>query len=209
MKIILRNSLMVITTILLTGSMAYAMQPPANTYVKAEAKTNLKAPEQKTSSESPKIASASPPVVKATIAPPVVVQAPVAPPVKPLDNEHITWNFFIADGYTKEQTAGIMGNLKQEHNFLTSNTLEGLGIAQWMGNRRINLESRTNYLDITVQLKFLLDELNTGYHVTNVLLKESTNVSDATMIFEHGYEGCGNCREMQRILYARSILDTY
>src|SRR3990167_9928557 len=40
-------------------------------------------------------------------------------PEPPQNNEDVVWNFLIAQGFTKVQTAGIMGNLKQEHQFRT------------------------------------------------------------------------------------------
>lgn len=113
-------------------------------------------------------------------------------------NEQITWDFLISKGYTRNQTAGILGNLRQEHNFNTSDVAGGLGIAQWIGNRRENLMARGNYTDIHVQLQFLYDELQ-AHTIPD-------NLSGATLTFQNQFERCGDCRQDQRLNYAQDIL---
>lgn len=144
-------------------------------------------------------------VVPQTVEPePVVTE--VAPPAPAVivpagDNETIVWNRLIAEGFSREQTAGIMGNLKQEHNFQTS----GDGLAQWIGGRRANLYARANPTDIHVQLDFLMEELNSGYVYAKQRILQSDLVG-ATLVFQNEYERCGDCRQQQRINYAYEIL---
>ena len=128
-----------------------------------------------------------------------------------LDNETIAWNFFISNGFTREQTAGILGNFQQEHNFNTSDVPGGLGIAQWLGNRRANLMARENYLDINVQLQFVLDELNTGESASKTALLSTSSVEAATERFMTKYERCNPyyCHLNQRINYAYAILERH
>lgn len=122
-----------------------------------------------------------------------------------LDNETITWNKLISEGYTREQTAGIMGNLQQEHGFKTSDVAGGLGIAQWINGRSDNLRARGDYLNIHVQLQYLIDELNTGYTDARDTIKAS-GLEGATIAFQNKFERCGVCREGTRIQYAYNIL---
>lgn len=122
------------------------------------------------------------------------------------DNETIAWNFLISQGYTRNQTAGIMGNLQQEHGFKTSDVPGGLGIAQWMGGRRANLMARPNYLDINVQLQFLVEELNGGESRAKAAIVATDSLESATMAFSSLFERCGVCRNEQRIQYAYQIL---
>lgn len=125
------------------------------------------------------------------------------------ENESIIWDYLLAQGFSKVQTAGIMGNLQQEHHFDTSDTSGGLGIAQWTGGRRTNLISRGDYLNIHVQLQYLMDELNGGYaYVKNAILN-ATTIEDATIIFQNKFERCGVCREDQRINYAYEIYERH
>ena len=130
-------------------------------------------------------------------------------PVSAGNNEAITWNFLIGQGFTRNQTAGIMGNLQQEHNFKTDDVPGGLGIAQWMGGRRANLIAQGNYLDINVQLNFMMSELNGPEAAAGRAIRAAQSVEGATVAFQNLFERCGMCHESQRINYAYSILSRY
>ena len=139
-------------------------------------------------------------------------EAPVAPaptpaqPQAPLDNESTIWNYLVGKGYSRNQTAGIMGNLMQEHHFKTSDVAGGLGIAQWMGGRRDNLIAKGNYLDLNVQLDFLMEELNGGYADANRQIRAVDSVENAVIVFQNQFERCGVCMEGTRMSYAYQIL---
>ena len=127
----------------------------------------------------------------------------------PSENEKITWDYLREHGFTPIQTAGIMGNLKQEHRFNTSDTPGGLGIAQWTGDRRDNLMSWANYDNIYVQLDFLMFELNNSYPTVLNGIKNSNSLVEVVQIFQNQFERCDICRESTRIGYARDILVTH
>lgn len=120
-------------------------------------------------------------------------------------NETIAWNFLMANGFTRNQTAGIMGNLQQEHGFNTSDVRGGLGIAQWVGGRRSALMARGNYLDINVQLQFMLDELNGSNAHAGAAVRASATIEQAVRAFQNLYERCGICNEGARVQYAYAI----
>lgn len=131
----------------------------------------------------------------------------------PSENENIAWNFFISQGFSRIQTAGIMGNLMQEHRFNTSDVAGGLGIAQWIGSRRSNLISRypDNYTNIYSQLDYLMYELNGGYSgVKNAILAESS-LSGVVEIFQNRFERCNPyyCMLDTRLNYASVILGSH
>jgi uncharacterized protein YabE (DUF348 family) len=123
----------------------------------------------------------------------------------PSENEVISWNFFIANGFTREQTAGIMGNLMQEHRFNTS----GDGLAQWTGSRKAALMARPDPYNIYTQLQFLMDELNGGYRSVRDAIRATNSVVDAVVIFQNKFEKCGICVESKRIQYAFNILASH
>lgn len=123
-------------------------------------------------------------------------------PLEIKSNEQVIAERLLAAGFTREQTAGIWGNLKQEFNFNTGDVPGGLGIAQWMGNRRANLMARDNYLDVTVQVDFMLDELRGVESYAMRKIQAATTVEAATIAFQNAYERCGNCKQQQRIQYA-------
>lgn len=123
----------------------------------------------------------------------------------PSENETITWNFLIELGFTREQTAGIMGNLMQEHRFNTT----GDGLAQWTGGRKAALMAMPDPYNIHTQLQFLMIELNGPYAKVRDAIKASTTVEQAVIIFQNQYERCGICAESNRIQYAYNILASH
>lgn len=129
---------------------------------------------------------------------------PAPTPVIPQDNESIVWARLISEGFSREQTAGIMGNLKQEHHFRT----DGDGLAQWIGNRKANLLQRSNPYDLTVQLDYLMEELNGSYAYVRDGIK-SAGLVDSVLIFQNQFERCGVCMQDNRIRYAYEILGSH
>ncbi len=123
----------------------------------------------------------------------------------PGENEIIIWNYLISQGFSREQTAGIMGNLKQEHGFNTT----GDGLVQWTGARKTNLLSRPDPYNIYTQLDFLMSELNGGYSKVQVRIRASATVDDAVIVFQNGYEGCSVCVQDRRIQFAYNILASH
>ena len=123
----------------------------------------------------------------------------------PSENESIAWSFLISQGFSREQTAGIMGNLKQEHGFRT----DGDGIAQWTGGRKAALMALPDPYNIYTQLEFMMSELNGRYSGAKNAILASTTVDKATTEFQNRYEGCGKCMEDRRIQYAYDILASH
>lgn len=135
-----------------------------------------------------------------------------SPPLQPLSpslsspktNEQIVWERLIAEGFSREQTAGIMGNLKQEHNFNT----DGDGLAQWTQDRYNKFMAKANNQDINVQLDYLMEELNGNYaHVKATIL--ASGLEGSMLTFQNKFEKCGDCREATRFNYAYEILGKY
>lgn len=122
------------------------------------------------------------------------------------ENEGISWKYFRAQGFSREQTAGIMGNLMQEHRFNTSDAKGGCGIVQWTGARRTALQAKANWESIYVQLDYVMEELNGKYAGVKNALLGAGGVEEAVRIFQNQYERCGICRESQRIQYAYEIM---
>lgn len=127
----------------------------------------------------------------------------------PGENENITWDFLISNGFSRYQTAGIMGNLMQEHRFNTFDTPGGLGIAQWIGSRRTELLAMSHPENIYTQLNFLMHELSTNYVKVMNEIKSSSNIEDSVIIFQNKFERCGICRQDQRMTYAYNILASH
>jgi uncharacterized protein YabE (DUF348 family) len=123
----------------------------------------------------------------------------------PSENETITWDYLTTHGYSRVQTAGIMGNLMQEHGFNTS----GDGLAQWTGSRKAELYRMPYPGNIYTQLEFLVHELSTNYASIGNAIKVTDSLTEAVQIFQNRFEKCGICRESGRIEFARNILASH
>jgi len=138
-------------------------------------------------------------------------------------NDKAAFDFFLGKGLTSFQAAGIVGNLDQESN-VDPNAVQqggpGRGIAQWSVGGRWDTDANDNATSyakkqgesvwsLQLQLEFIWYELTTfsGYGLAS--LKNTTNVSDATVVFETDFEGCGVCEQSTRISYAKAVLAAY
>lgn len=149
-------------------------------------------------------------VKQAPVQPVAVPEKAVAKTIaNPSTNEAIVWNYLVDQKFTREQTAGIMGNLWQEHKFSTTDTPSGLGIAQWIAGRRARLIARGNHLDLRVQLDYLMHELNTTEIKAHRAVRSAVSVEAATIAFQNLFERCGDCRQSQRISYSLNVLSRY
>lgn len=127
----------------------------------------------------------------------------------PSENESITWDFLISKGLTREQTAGIMGNLMQEHGFKT----DGDGLAQWTGSRQTRLRTMypETYMTIQSQLDYLWFELSGSYSKVLAAIQAQSTVEGVVVVFQNQYERCNPlyCAENKRIQYAYNILASH
>ncbi|MDR0596222.1 MAG: phage tail-type lysozyme domain-containing protein [Clostridiales Family XIII bacterium] len=125
---------------------------------------------------------------------------------KPSSNRDHIWNYLVKAGFSDEQTAGIMGNIKQEHGYETS----GDGLAQWQGNRRAKLLSMKNPHSLQTQLDFLVKvELDGSYSGIKKALLECKTIDEATILFCNRYERPGIPAMSKRIAFAHEAYEIY
>jgi hypothetical protein len=135
-------------------------------------------------------------------------------------NDVTACNYFVDKGLTTFQAAGIVGNLDQESGVDPSAVQygggPGRGIAQWSVGERWDTSGNDNAVwyagktgqnvwSLQLQLDFIWYELTSigyGYGA----LKATTNVTDATTVFQDQFEICGTCVSSQRIAYAQAVL---
>ena len=125
-------------------------------------------------------------------------------------------------GISKEQAAGIFGNLGHESGGLVGNAQEknptikgskgGLGWGQWTGDRRKNFEAfaKSNNLNSSsdeANYRFLIHELNTSEKGSLNAIKKSKTAEEATIAFEQNYERAGVKHYDSRMSYAKAALD--
>ena len=125
------------------------------------------------------------------------------------DNAEKIYNYLVQKGLSGAQAAGILGNLQQESNFnpaiiqggkiadanYTPVNGVGFGLAQWTFTARqkplMDLAKSTNrkVIDITVQLDYLWQELNTTHKSSLESLKTATTPEGAAYVFHRDFEG--------------------
>src|SRR5207248_580584 len=94
----------------------------------------------------------------------------------------------------------------------------GRGIAQWSAGGRWDRDANDNVAayaaqkgqsmgSLGLQLEFIWYELETfgGYGLAE--LRASTSLSQAVIVFQNRFEGCGDCQQATRIQYAQAVLN--
>ena len=111
-------------------------------------------------------------------------------PVVGSNNVESAYNYFISRGLQDYQAAAIVGNLIAESNVNPTalNSIGAYGIAQWLGGRKTNLQSKPNYDTLQVQLDFIWEELSGPYSGVLSSLRASSDIGQATRIILERYE---------------------
>ena len=140
-------------------------------------------------------------------------------------NEDQIWNYLVAKGLQPFQAAGVMGNMQSESGFnpasqepgttsTTANSL-GHGIVQWTPGTQLNAVAQAAGTDINnlgMQLDYLWSQLYspTGSRTkAGADLKASTNVTQATQVFENEFEIHKGPPQQDRVTQAIAILAQY
>jgi len=138
--------------------------------------------------------------------------------------EQTAFNFFVSKGLTKVQAAGVVGNLMQESGVNPGSVQygggPGRGIAQWSVGGRWDNDYHDNVAwyagvhggsrwALGTQLGFTWYELESfgGYGLSQ--LRAAGSVTQATIVFQDHFEGCGQCDQSRRIQYAEQALAAY
>lgn len=138
----------------------------------------------------------------------------------PANNQTAAFNFFRSIGYTRAQSAGVVGNLMQESGTSVNPRASqpggpGRGIAQWsVGDRWDTLVSWAQGRGedpwaLQTQLEFIQHELDTQGWLGKSQLTSATTVYDATVAFEDNYERCGDCQTSTRVSYATQVYNAH
>lgn len=124
-------------------------------------------------------------------------------------------NFFVNKGLSKEQAAGIAGNLHAESAFNTNaigdeNT--SYGLAQWRLGRRTNLENFTKQKGLAKnsfngQLEFLWNELQTTHNDALKALIQTKTPENAAEVFANKFEKMKKY-ETKRAIMARKFYES-
>ena len=138
-------------------------------------------------------------------------------------NARVAFDYFIGQGLSAVQAAGIVGNLVQESNVVPTAVQAGgpgRGIAQWSVGGRWDTDGGDNVVayagshgaspwSLNLQLDFIWYELTHFSSYGLAALQATTNVTDATVAFETDFEGCGTCDQTTRVSYAMNVLSVF
>lgn len=131
-------------------------------------------------------------------------------------NPKIAMEFFLDQGWTPEQSAGLVANLQAESYDRIDPAAENggaYGIAQWRGSRKRDFEQEMGMplrgSGLMDQLKFVQWELNNKEAKAGRLLKQATTAAEAAAIVDEFYERSGGAAIKQRIAAAKSLLTAF
>lgn len=139
------------------------------------------------------------------------------------ENARRVWDFFTRRlGFTPEGTAGIVGNLMQESRCDPTATQHprgpGRGLAQWTLNQRWAAlvdwarKGNRNEWDLYTQLEWLVMEMRQRKHNGMSVydyIRRSTDVDDATTVFEARIEQAGIKHMDRRKAFAWSAISEF
>lgn len=121
--------------------------------------------------------------------------------------------FFESKGWTKEQAAGIVGNLVVESRLKTDAVGDGgqaYGIAQWHPDRQAKFQQvygkDIRQSSFAEQLEFVNWELNNSEKAAGDALRETTTADQAAAIVDKKYERSAGLHLPERISNANAIM---
>ena len=136
-------------------------------------------------------------------------------------NAEKSFNYFVSRGYSKEQSAALVGNFLQENSTLNPNTTNSIGhkgIAQWDPDDRYpklvkfseSKGMKPNTLE--AQLQYVEHELSTGNHgLSKSRLQGTKGLEEATKLVRTHYlrPGESEARDDNRLRNAQDVLKRY
>ena len=143
------------------------------------------------------------------------------------DTAQQSWNFLRQKGFSEEQSAGILGNMRQESS-MRPDTIQsgqrydeskalnpnvhgyGLGIVQWDGSRRADYIKYAKskgkpWQDLGTQLDFMWHELQTTERLAYNAVKSASTIEAAQLAFLRKYERAGIEKLDTRNKYSREF----
>jgi LysM repeat protein len=131
-------------------------------------------------------------------------------------NPKIAMEYFLDQGWTPEQAAGLVANLQAEsydHIDPAAENSGAYGIAQWRGSRKRDFEQEMGMplkgSSLMDQLKFVQWELNNKEAKAGRLLKQATTAAEAAEIVDEFYERSGGAAIRRRIALANSLMTAF
>jgi len=116
-------------------------------------------------------------------------------------------------GLSAAGAAGVVGNMTQENGLSTADNSGGMGLCQWIGERRTNEINWANDhhlspTSVEAQVGFMMHELDSYPGLLNEL-KTTNSAQQAALDFSSQFERPGNPQNGNRESYAQDALNNY
>lgn len=136
------------------------------------------------------------------------------------DRAKYAYQYFISQGLTPEQAAGIVGNLQAESGANLDNLYNpagggtgARGIAQWRGPRTQAFVERygttPDLASLDQQLDFIMHEFNTTESRAYGAVKSSASAAEAATAFDSLFERSGGSTVQSRVNNASTLLEQF
>lgn len=146
---------------------------------------------------------------------PVVKKKPDTSTVTATGSAKTAMDFFIQQGWSKEQAAGLVANLQAESGqnlnpAALGDSGKAYGIAQWQGSRQRDFQKQMgrplNGSSLEDQLKFVQWELTNTEKRAGQLLRNAKSAADAAAIVDQYYERSSGIHRNKRIQFAQNLV---
>ena len=147
---------------------------------------------------------------------PTAPAANPAAPEKPKSLPEIAFLYFVSQGWTEHQAAGIVGNLQAECGYALNCSIHTGGIAQWRAERVTRFRHvfgypfhKASFKDQLAYIQWELTHPNSPWKDSGRILKRASDAASAASLFDMHYERSSGETRGARISNARSILKRY
>ncbi|RTL72169.1 MAG: SH3 domain-containing protein [Hyphomicrobiales bacterium] len=165
------------------------------------------------------VAVAAKPVTTAAIPPEAAVAKPAEPDVKkaepaaPKSLPEAAFRYFVSQGWSEHQAAGIVGNLQAECGPALNCSIHSGGIAQWRAERVTRFRNvfgypfaKASFKDQLAYIQWELTHPNSPWKDSGRILKRAGDAASAAALFDIHYERSSGEARGARIANARTIL---
>lgn len=143
-------------------------------------------------------------------------QPPQDPLAKAQNRPHAAFLYFVAQGWTEHQAAGIVGNLQAECGHAFTCSLDSGGIAQWRGDRVSRFRQvfgypfgRASFKDQLAYIQWELTHRNSPWNASGRMLRTAKDAASAAALFDIHYERSAGSSRGARMANARAIFKKY
>lgn len=129
------------------------------------------------------------------------------------DLPHKAFLYFVSQGWTQAQAAGIVGNLQAECGAGFTCSLSSGGLAQWRAERVTRFRqvfgyplTKASFNDQLAYIQWELTHPKSPWNPSGKILKGAKDAANAAALFDIHYERSAGISRQKRMVYAQAIL---